>query len=222
MANIAVVTQPDGQGSGLRSRKIARTRAALIDAAVELCLARGYEKVTIEQIAAAVDIAPRTFSRYFVSKAAVFVAILDDLADEVAAELRAVPDELGPMEAMRVALGAVLARAHGTRSLPGTAERIVRTISVVTASDTLRQAAIDYRGPQVLEAMARRMNAGIDDRRLELAMTLISVTVVHAWTVLAASGVELEPLVISAGIDEAFAELADFTADLFSTEPSSV
>jgi len=52
----------------LRERKKARTRQALIDAAVELFSARGYEQTTIADLAAAADIGTRTFFSYFASK----------------------------------------------------------------------------------------------------------------------------------------------------------
>ena len=52
----------------LRERKRARTRQALIDAAVELFERHGYDKTTIADIAAAADISPRTFFGYFASK----------------------------------------------------------------------------------------------------------------------------------------------------------
>jgi AcrR family transcriptional regulator len=51
----------------LRERKRARTRRALIDAAVELFDRRGYEQTTVAQIAAA-EISTRTFFGYFASK----------------------------------------------------------------------------------------------------------------------------------------------------------
>ena len=75
------------QIASLRERKKARTRRTLIDAAVDLCLRQGYESTTVEQISDAADISPRTFSRYFASKDAVFIAVLDDLATEIVAEL---------------------------------------------------------------------------------------------------------------------------------------
>ncbi|MEV6800276.1 TetR family transcriptional regulator [Micromonospora rifamycinica] len=52
----------------LRDRKRARTRQALVDAAVELIGRQGYEATTIAEIAAAADIGTRTFFSYFPSK----------------------------------------------------------------------------------------------------------------------------------------------------------
>ena len=56
---------------GLREQKKLRTRDAIVDAALKLFDKRGYEQTTIADIAAAADIAPRTFFGYFPSKEAV-------------------------------------------------------------------------------------------------------------------------------------------------------
>ncbi len=200
--------------SGLRVRKRERTRAALVDAAAEMCLSRGYENTTVEQISAAVEVSPRTFSRYFASKDEVFVAVLDDVAEEIAAELRVLPAELGPRAAMRSALRAVFARAYRLRFHSSSGERIVRMVRVVTASEALLRAAAAYRGPRVVEAMAHRMAVGVEDRRLGLVMAVISATVVHAYRVVVASGVALDPGLIGREVDQAFGEVATYAADL--------
>ncbi|MDT5176140.1 MAG: hypothetical protein QOJ95_338, partial [Mycobacterium sp.] len=140
--------------SGLRDRKKAYTRRMLINTAVALCVKQGYENTTIEQICDTVEISPRTFSRYFASKDAVFVAVIDDLAEEIAAELNAQAVEHGPMEALRAAHISVLSRVAERRPVAGlTAERIVQILQVVYSSDTLRQAAMEYRSPAAMDAL---------------------------------------------------------------------
>ncbi|MWA05754.1 TetR family transcriptional regulator [Actinomadura sp. LD22] len=87
--------------TGLRERKKRRTRHAIASAALRLFAERGYEETTIADIAAAADVAPRTFFGYFPSKEDVVFAEVDDRLGEVAERLAAREPGETPLQAIR-------------------------------------------------------------------------------------------------------------------------
>jgi AcrR family transcriptional regulator len=90
---------------GLRERKKAKTRAAIQEHALRLFREQGYSQTTVEQIAAAAEVSPSTFFRYFPTKEDVVLFDATDplIMDRLAGE----PPEVGAIEALRRAMHAV-------------------------------------------------------------------------------------------------------------------
>src|ERR1051326_4996766 len=90
-----------GRPDGLRERKKARTRAAIREHALRLFRANGYQRTTVEQIAAAAEVSPSTFFRYFPTKED--VVLQDDMDTRMIEALERQPADLSPLSAVRAA-----------------------------------------------------------------------------------------------------------------------
>lgn len=202
--------------AGLRERKKQRTRAVLIDVAIDLCLRNGYEQTTVEQIAAAADVSPRTFSRYFATKDAVFLTLIEDYVEQVTLELASIPPEIGPLEALRVAHVATLERVAKRPTSRLSNDRIELMLRVINASDALRQAAFDFKHEPSHVFVAQRMGVAVDDRRVRLVGSIFSSVIVTACGDLIehTDGVRLGANVMIDRLNEAFGQLALLAADL--------
>lgn len=97
-----------GEGTGLRERKKTQTRRAISAAALELAKVRGPAAVTVEDIAAAVDVSPRTVFNYFPTKEAAILGIDPERRSELADHLEARPADEPPLVALREAFRELL------------------------------------------------------------------------------------------------------------------
>ena len=88
--------------AGLRERKKARTRASLREHALRLFREQGYQATTVEQIAAAAEVSPSTFFRYFPTKED--VVLQDDMDIRLVEAFANQPPDLAPIPAIRAAL----------------------------------------------------------------------------------------------------------------------
>jgi AcrR family transcriptional regulator len=89
---------------GLRERHRKRTAAELEEAALVLFCEKGFDAVTIDDIAAAADVSRRTFFRYFASKEDVILSDHPKRLDELAAALDRRPADESPLAALRHAI----------------------------------------------------------------------------------------------------------------------
>jgi AcrR family transcriptional regulator len=114
--------------TGLRERKKARTKTAIQQQALRLFREQGYHATTVEQVAAAAEVAPSTVFRYFPTKED--LAALEDyysLANTIREAFEAQPPELSPVQALRGAFRA----AFGSLSPRDRAARYERDVLVV-------------------------------------------------------------------------------------------
>lgn len=95
-----------GSSEGLREAKKKQTRQALSEATIALCIERGFSAVSIDEIAAAVGVSPRTFRNYFSGKAEAIAAVHGARMSRIAAALRAQPSDESLWQAIATALEA--------------------------------------------------------------------------------------------------------------------
>ena len=149
---------PDQQ-SGLRERKKARTRASIREHALRLFREKGYHATTVEQIAAAAEVSPSTFFRYFPTKED--VVLQDDMDTRMVEALERQPAGLGPLTAVRAATREVFASYSGA-DLDLIQENTALTVSV----PEVRARALDEFARTIAvvsEALAKRAGRPADD-----------------------------------------------------------
>ena len=87
-----------------RERRKAQTRRDLVDAAEALFAVRGFERTTVEDIAEAAKVSPRTFFRYFATKEEVLFSNQAEELRTLKAELARRPPDEPPLVSIREAL----------------------------------------------------------------------------------------------------------------------
>ncbi|MFI1798564.1 TetR/AcrR family transcriptional regulator [Streptomyces sp. NPDC020379] len=87
--------------TGLRERKKQRTRQALSETAIELFLARGFDQVSVADVAAAVEVSKPTLFRYFPAKEDLVLHRIADHQGEAARVVRERPAGRSPLAALR-------------------------------------------------------------------------------------------------------------------------
>jgi AcrR family transcriptional regulator len=166
---------------GLRERKKLATRASLAAAALRLAAERGVDAVTVEDIATAADVSPRTFFNHFATKEEAFVA--DDLerARELIARFQDQPVDAPVWATLTQLMGEHLEAA----AFPDRAEAL-RQHAVRTHPDVLVQQFRQYADleVQLVAEVARRTGSQVTDlqpRLLAAALVAAMRAAVETW-----------------------------------------
>lgn len=152
---------------GLRDLKKQQTRERIVDAARQLFAERGFDKVTVADIAREAQVSPATVFNYFPSKEDVFYSPLDAFGERLIDAIRSRDTGEPVVTTFRRYLednGGLLARVHAG---DGDALQKVRAINQVIADSPTLQArerqALAYTTDRLAALLAEQDGAGPDD-----------------------------------------------------------
>ncbi|MCC6438571.1 MAG: TetR family transcriptional regulator [Acidimicrobiales bacterium] len=146
--------------TGLRERNKRERRRRLEDVALDLFEREGFDRTTIEQIAAAAGIATRTFFSYFASKDDLVLADYSDRLARILDQLERRPAAEPSWDALRASFAAVAADYESE------AEHIRRRFAIMASSPSVfaRSLQLQAGWEQALtERLRTRLHTGTDD-----------------------------------------------------------
>lgn len=165
---------------GLRERKKQKVRQTIRREAYRLFAAQGYQATTVDQIAAAAEVSPSTFFRYFPTKEQL---ILSDEYDPMFAEAFATRPKGEPViTAIRAALAdSLLAVFEADR------EELITRIRLSFEDPDVRAHAMEEQlrnQDEVARVLAAHLDRSGDDLEVQCAAAMIigiSMTVMRRW-----------------------------------------
>ena len=168
-----------GKGDGLRERKKRATRQLISNTATKLFMDRGFEQVTVDDVAAAANVSKMTVFNYFSRKEDLFF----DRSDEVYELLRQAltgRGSLNPVAALRALAVDLIGQGHPI-TMPKSRGAIEHW-KVVVESTSLRARAlellVDLEG-----ALGQMLASSVDAATDEPTARLIAAIIVGTWRV---------------------------------------
>jgi AcrR family transcriptional regulator len=208
--------EADGPAPGRRrERHKSRTRAALVDAALELFAEKGYDSTTTGEIASHAGVAPRTFFRYFESKEHVLFFGLEDYLGDLGSVFVAQPAESGDVEALCDSFLALSPRLVAARP------RYRRYRRAVESSATLRGRHLDFQRQLqagIADGLARRRGLAAADVDCRLVASLFASLIEQTIEEWMAAEDDVELAVVFASALQALRRVAP--SDVTDTRPN--
>src|SRR6185312_2837709 len=125
-------------GEGLRERKKRQTRTAIAEAAIALFGARGFDAVTVGEVARAADVSEKTVFNYFPTKEDLFYSGMEAFEEQLLAAIR----DREPGETVLAAFRRFVLAPQGVFAMKGSArelrQRLEGTTRVIAESPALR------------------------------------------------------------------------------------
>jgi AcrR family transcriptional regulator len=164
-----------------RSRKRLATRQTISDTATRLFIERGFDKVTVDEIAEAADVSRMTVFNHFSRKEDMFFDLDDEAREDLLAVLDKRKKDVSPIEALRLFAHWAIEeqRPYVRFSAEGT-EMFLKTIE---ASDALKARARGIREEftdVLIEGLAKAAKRRLPDPCASLAASMLVATWVVA------------------------------------------
>lgn len=176
----------------LRERKKRATRRRIHEAALDLAVRHGLCGVTVEDIAGAAEVSPRTFFNYFPSKDAAVVGAAPDLPERLRQSLEERPRDEPTLDALRVVLTEHLLASTADPGLRRHKKRLMMThpeLAIAMAGVT--RSAQDA----LAEGVAQRLGLDLDeDPYPRLAVGVAFAAAASALTLRRARGASRDDL----------------------------
>jgi len=173
--------QTMGEGAtrdvGLRERKKLKTRESLEHAALDQFAKKGFDHTTIEEIAEACDVSPRTFFRYFPNKEALLLSDADEKCELLVAGLLGRPAGESPLRSIRESLVENLASLEHDRGRMLLQSRIMAETPSLRSYKIERQQSWEEAIFQTLRTREASASGGVHSR---FELRLVASTAVAA------------------------------------------
>jgi AcrR family transcriptional regulator len=164
-------------GPLLQHRKQDFVRGAIWDAAVDLFVANGFDRTTVDDIARAAGVSKRSFFRYFSSKNDLMGQGMVTYGDKIVEAIRACPSSPSPLEVLRHTVQHV---ALGAAAYP----RVRKIAHVASTSVAAREAQLSRLAEledRIADAYHLRFRTGAHDDLMprllaELTLSILDVT----------------------------------------------
>lgn len=188
---------------GLRERKKDETRRAIAEVALQLAVERGPDAVTVEEIAAAANVSPRTVFNHFGTKDEAILGVDPSRRAELVAEVVARPADEAPLAAVCGVLAAVVCGGAEPARYWLTRAELVRDHPHLRAAQIASQEALER---DLAAAVAARTGLDAD---ADLYPAVLVAAVMAALRLVLARVADGGHEALRHDIDAAFRQLAE-------------
>jgi AcrR family transcriptional regulator len=187
---------------GLRERKKADTRRTIGRAALLLAVEHGPDAITVDDIASAADVSPRTVFNYFATKEDAIFGFDPKRSLELEQSVLARPDKESPLATLRAAFLDIATGYPEAAELARLRAQLVHDHPQLHRHYVAGYSALEH---ALVDAIARR--TGVDPDRSSYPTLVVSTAIAAFRVALDRAGIGKQSL--TSAIDEAFDALAN-------------